>query len=83
MSRKNYVNILTVILTFIIAHIIYNLTGFHYNFSEGILNLKLLIDLGLWLLIYVPVNIILDKILLSKGKWFNKGHSHYNKIKRY
>jgi hypothetical protein len=37
--------------------------------------------LGLWLLIYVPVNMILDKILLSKGKWFNKGHSHYNKIK--
>ncbi|GEP66706.1 hypothetical protein CBE01nite_44740 [Clostridium beijerinckii] len=68
MSKKNYVNILTVILTFIIVHIIYNLTGFHYNFSEVILNLKLLIDLGLWLLIYVPVNMILDKILLSKGK---------------
>ncbi|EKQ52424.1 MULTISPECIES: hypothetical protein [unclassified Clostridium] len=68
MSKKNYVNILTVILTFIIAHIIYNLTGFQYNFSEGILNLKLLIDLGLWLLIYAAVNIILDKILLSKGK---------------
>lgn len=66
MSKKNYTTILTATLTFIIVHIIYKLTGFHYNFSEGILNLKMLIDLGLWLLIYIPVNMILDRMLLTK-----------------
>lgn len=66
MNKKNYVTILTVVLTFIIVNFIYKLTGFHYSFSEGLLNLKLLIDLGVWLLIYIPLNIILDKILLSK-----------------
>lgn len=68
MSKKIYTTILTVILTFIIVHIIYKLTGFHYSYAEGILNLKMLIDLGIWLIIYLPVNIILDKILLSKGR---------------
>lgn len=65
---KKYVTILAVILTFIIVHIIYKLTGFHYSFSEGILNLKMFIDLGLWMLIYIPVNIIVDKILSYKGR---------------
>jgi hypothetical protein len=63
MNKKSYVSILVVIITYIITRIIYKLTGFSYSFSEGILNIKLLIDLGLWIIVAVLVNTALNKIL--------------------
>lgn len=68
MSKKKSINIVTFILTFVIVNIVCQLTGFHYSFSDGILNIKLLIDLGLWLIIYIPINIIVDKISLAKAR---------------
>ncbi len=69
MNKKSYGSILIIITTYIIVRIVYKLTGFSYNFSEGILNIKLLVDLILWIIIYVPVKNIFDKVLLqSKEK---------------
>ena len=44
---------ITAVLTYIITHIVYKLTGFYYNFSQ--LNYKLLIDISLWSSIYFIV----------------------------
>ncbi|MBU5312509.1 hypothetical protein KQI38_10740 [Tissierella carlieri] len=63
MNKKSYVSILVVIITYIITRIVYKLTGFSYSFSEGILNIKLLIDLGLWIIVAVLVSTALNKIL--------------------
>ncbi|MBU5438427.1 hypothetical protein KQI42_10430 [Tissierella sp. MSJ-40] len=69
MNKKSYGSILIIITTYIIVRIVYKLTGFNYSFSEGILNTKLIIDLILWIIIYVPVKNIFDKVLLqSKEK---------------
>ncbi|PKP52073.1 MAG: hypothetical protein CVT92_10655 [Bacteroidetes bacterium HGW-Bacteroidetes-1] len=52
----------TIIITYIIVKILYKLTGFHYDFTEGIVNIRLLIDLALWGFVYFSVDFLLKKL---------------------
>jgi len=52
----------SLITTYILVKIVYRLTGFHYNFSDGIFNAKLLLDIALWGFIYFPVDYLLKKL---------------------
>lgn len=56
----------SILTTYIIVKIVYRLTGFHYELSDGIATIKLLIDIVLWLLVYFPVNYLLKKLLVDK-----------------
>lgn len=68
MNKKFNISMLAFIITYIITRIIYKITGFSYSFSEGILNIKLAIDLGLWIITVILVSTILNRISLkSKG----------------
>lgn len=67
MNKKSQVTILTFIATYIIVRIVYRLTGFSYSLSEGILNMKLLIDLGLWIIVFFLVDNIFRKILVKSN----------------
>ena len=67
MNKNFCISVLTIITTYIITRIIYRLTGFSYSFSDGILNIKLLIDISLWIAISLLVGFILNKVL-SKHK---------------
>jgi hypothetical protein len=67
MNRKSQLTILTVISTYIIVRVVYRLTGFSYSLSEGILNMKLLIDLGLWIIVFFLVDNIFRKILVKSN----------------
>ncbi len=55
------------LITYVIVKIVYKLTGFHYDFGEGLANFKLLIDITLWGFIYLIIYFLLRK-LLSKRK---------------
>jgi hypothetical protein len=56
----------TIIITYIIVKILYKLTGFHYDFTDGIANKSLLIDIALWGFVYLTVNFLLRKLLLKR-----------------
>lgn len=56
----------TILLTYIIVKIVYKLIGFHYDFSDGLVNFKLLIDIALWVFIYFPVNYLLKNIFSGR-----------------
>ena len=63
MKKNNGVFVfITIIITYIIVHIIYKLTGFYYNLGDGILNFKFVIDIALWGVIYFVVYILLKKL---------------------
>ena len=63
-SKKNsgYITFGSVVITYVIVKIVYKLTGFHYDFSEGLANFKLLIDVSLWCFIYFVSNFLLRKL---------------------
>ncbi|MCY6485053.1 hypothetical protein OW763_11950 [Clostridium aestuarii] len=54
--------VITVLITYVIVHIVYKLTGFYYNFGEGIFNFKLAIDIVLWGSIYFVVYMSLKRL---------------------
>ncbi len=56
----------TIIITYVIVNILYKLTGFHYDFTDGIANISLLIDIALWVCVYLAVNYLLRKLLLKR-----------------
>lgn len=68
MKEKPFFPGLTITITYIIVKIVYKLTGFSYSLLEGILNIKILVDLGLWIIVYVFVKIILNKLKLVTSK---------------
>ena len=53
---------IVVLITYIIVHIVYKLTGFYYNIGEGILNFKFVIDIALWGVVYFVVYMLLKKL---------------------
>ncbi|GAA0740430.1 hypothetical protein [Clostridium oceanicum] len=65
MKKNSYINVLVFITAYITTRVIYRFTGFSYSFSEG-LSTKLLIDLSLWAISYIIINIIVRKIVLPK-----------------
>lgn len=65
MKDSKYLSLTAFIVTFIIAHFIYKITGFNYNFSKG-LNINFLIDLFLWAVIYFSAYCILSKFWNKK-----------------
>ena len=56
----------TIIITYVIVNILYKLTGFHYDFTDGIANISLLIDIALWVCVYLAVYYLLRKLLLKR-----------------
>lgn len=53
---------IVVLITYIIVHIVYKLTGFYYNIGEGILNFKFIIDIALWGVVYFVVYMVIKKL---------------------
>jgi uncharacterized membrane protein len=56
----------SILITWILVKTVYGITGFHYEFSDGIVNIKLLIDIVLWGIIYFPVNYLLKKLFAKQ-----------------
>lgn len=50
------------VMTYIITHIIYKVTGFYYGFEQGLFNFKALLDLGVWCIVYFIIYMPLKKI---------------------
>lgn len=61
-NSSGYFIVLVTIFTYIIVKIVYRLTGFYYNFDEGIFNIKLLIDLSLWLAVFIPIHFLVKRL---------------------
>jgi len=61
-------SVIDLIITILVTRLLYSLIGFNYSISEGILNIKLLIDLGMWLIVYFPVSYIRKRIILYKKR---------------
>ncbi|GAA0703489.1 hypothetical protein GCM10008904_10520 [Paraclostridium ghonii] len=62
MKKSSYIHLLTFILTFIGASIIYKIAGLKYRFSNG-LNINLLFDLLLWGVLYFTFDWILNRYM--------------------
>lgn len=56
----------SILITYIIVKLVCKLTGFHYDFSDGIVNVKLLIDIALWGFIYLLINYLLKKLFANR-----------------
>ncbi|HAH58459.1 MAG TPA: hypothetical protein DCL86_09945 [Bacteroidales bacterium] len=67
-KRTGYVITISIIITYIIVKIVYKLTGFYYNFDEGLLNIKLLIDLSLWAVVFIAVNFLVKMVFHKRIK---------------
>ena len=61
-KNSGYILILTTIFSYIIVRIVYKLTGFYYSFDEGIFNIKLLIDLSIWLAVFIPIHFLVKRL---------------------
>ena len=65
-QNNGLITFITVTITYVIVNIVYKLTGFHYNVSEGIFKFKLVIDIILWgivsFVVYVLIKMLLGKI---------------------
>lgn len=53
--------IITIIITYIFTRSLYKFTGFNYSLSEGI-NMRLVVDLGVWVVSYIVIYSIIIKI---------------------
>ena len=60
---NGFISFGTLFITYVLVKIVYKLTGFHYDFGDGIFNIKLVIDIALWVLIYFPVQFLLKKTI--------------------
>ncbi len=58
-------NLVLFLITYLLVKIIQRLTGFDYDFSEGLFNIKLLIDLLIWIAVYRIVSILFNNFLFS------------------
>jgi hypothetical protein len=65
-KRSGYVITISIIITYIIVKIVYKLTGFYYSFDEGLLNIKLLIDLSLWAVVFVVVSFLVKLVFYRR-----------------
>jgi len=66
--KSNGYMIGTILITYLIVKIIYRLTGFYYDMSDGILNLNFLIDIALWGFVYFTVHFFLSKLFSLRTK---------------
>lgn len=55
------ITLFTIFVTYIIVKVVYNVSGFHYGFDDGI-SIKLFIDLALWTLVYLTISFILKRL---------------------
>ena len=66
-KANGFISLGSIIITYVIVKILYKLTGFHYDFADGIVNIRLLIDIVLWGFVYLTVNFLLRKLFHSAG----------------
>jgi hypothetical protein len=59
----------SIIIAYAIVKFINNITGFHYDISEGIFNMKFLIDITIWGCVYVIVYFLLSKLLPKRTSY--------------
>jgi hypothetical protein len=66
--KKNSMSVyfISIIISYIIVKIAYKLSGFKYDFSEGIINVRYLIHIIIWGIIYAIVYFLLKKLLPNK-----------------
>ncbi len=55
-------NILAFIITYLVSRFIYILLDFEYDFLIEGINIKLIIDLSMWIIIFIIVSWLLEKI---------------------
>ncbi|PTX22738.1 hypothetical protein C8N40_101566 [Pontibacter mucosus] len=64
-KRTTFISLL---ITYVLVKVVHNLAGFEYAiFSEGILNLKFLVDMASWAIVYAAVYFLLRKLLPQRG----------------
>ena len=65
-TNNGIITFTTVAITYIIIKILYKLTGFNYNISDGIFKLDLVIDIALWgivsFIVYTLIKILLARV---------------------
>jgi hypothetical protein len=71
MTMKNNIRLigfLTILITYIVVKIVDTLAGFHYDpFREGIINIKFLIDIISWGVVYAVIYTLLKRLLPPKN----------------
>lgn len=66
-NKDRRIGIITFVVSYILVHIIFKLFNFTYNmFSEPFNILKFIIDFGSWMIIWLLVYYILQKMQKSK-----------------
>jgi hypothetical protein len=66
-NNNRVIGFITIIITYVVVKIIHRYAGFQYDISrEGIINVKLLIDIFSWIVVYALVYTLLKKILPQK-----------------
>ena len=65
-ENKRTIRFSTLIITYIILKVVRLLTGFHYDFSEGLVNFKFLVDIALWVIVYYAVDFLLRKVFFKR-----------------
>ncbi|OKL41096.1 hypothetical protein A3841_14825 [Pontibacter flavimaris] len=59
---------LSLFITYLLVKVMHHLIGFEYDlFSEGLLNMKFIIDIASWGIVYAAVYFLLRKLLPRKG----------------
>jgi hypothetical protein len=67
-NSNSFISLVLILLTYVIVKIGHKLAGFHYDiFSEGIMNVKFLIDIMSWGIVYAILYFLLKKLLPLKN----------------
>jgi len=61
-KTNGFIPLGTILITYVIVRIINKVTGFSYDFSDGVFNINLLIDLAIWFFVYLAVDFLQRKL---------------------
>jgi len=67
-KTDRYIIIISIVITYISVKAIYRITGFHYDFTDGIINIRFLIDIALWGSVFLTVIFLLRKLFSLKER---------------
>ncbi len=67
-NNNRFIDFIPLIITYIVVKVMHKLVGFNYDpFREGILNVKFLIDIMSWIIVYAVIYILMKKLLPQKN----------------
>ncbi|WP_266203282.1 hypothetical protein [Pontibacter kalidii] len=61
------------LITYVVVKLVHTFVGFEYDLlSEGLFNMKFVIDIASWAVVYAAVYFLLRKLLPQKGEALTK-----------